>query len=208
MSACKTQNCDREAHTRGWCATHYRRVMRSGSDESNLPLQGCAKTPEQRLEEKSAYIPMCGCRLWFGASVPFGYGVTFFQGKQQFAHRVAWQLERGAIPDGLLVLHECDMPECINTNHLFLGTQKNNMDDMARKGRAGWGHSNRLRGAQHPMVGNGYKGEQHPRAKLTQLEVNTIREIYKTGITQSNIASMFGVKQAQISSIIRGKSWV
>lgn len=135
MTACKVQGCECAAHTRGWCATHYRRVMRRGDDAASTPFAGLAKTPAQRMDDKSTLVPFSGCKLWFGASVPAGYGVMYYEGRQQYTHRVAWQLTHGAIPPGLLVLHECDTPACINAKHLFLGTDADNMADKMRKGR-------------------------------------------------------------------------
>ena len=135
MTTCKVDGCGRESHTRGWCATHYRRVMRRGDAGAGVPFMGLAKTPTQRLEERSTLVPFCGCRLWFGAGEQDGYGVIYYEGRTQNAHRVAWQLAHGAIPEGLQVLHECDTPACINVKHLFLGTAADNMADKMKKGR-------------------------------------------------------------------------
>ena len=207
MSECKVQGCNRISHTRGWCAAHYRRVMRHGDDAAAIPLMGKAKTPRQRLEEKSTRVPLCGCQLWFGACVPAGYGVTHYDGRQQYAHRVAWQLEKGAIPPGILVLHTCDMPACINVNHLFLGTGADNMADKMSKGRwkggAPTGDKNPMR--IHKRIS---AGERNGNAKLSQRQIEEIRASYKRGITrQVDIARKFGVNQTQVSSIIRRTSW-
>ena len=80
--------------------------------------------------EKSRY-----CWNWKAHKTPRGYGGICVNGKKQRAHRVAWTLERGEIPDGIFVLHECDNPSCVRPSHLFLGTQKDNMRDMIKKGR-------------------------------------------------------------------------
>lgn len=76
-----------------------------------------------------------GCWLWTGYTSTFGYGMMRFMGKSQNAHRLSWQVHRGPIPDGLSVLHKCDVPACVNPDHLFLGTQSDNMKDCASKGR-------------------------------------------------------------------------
>lgn len=77
------------------------------------------------------------CIEWQGGRDRDGYGTTLYQGKKQRAHRVAWQRIHGPIPDGLNVLHKCDNPPCVNVGHLFLGTQRRNVEDMMAKGRGG-----------------------------------------------------------------------
>jgi hypothetical protein len=76
------------------------------------------------------------CWLWTAYLKRNGYGQFFpRRGHPVYAHRYSYELARGAIPDGLLVLHACDNPRCVNPNHLSLGTQKENLADMRRKGR-------------------------------------------------------------------------
>lgn len=161
---------------------------------------------EPRLAAKSSYIPFCGCRIWFGPSVPRGYGVISVNGRQTYAHRAAWLDVNGTIPIGMFVLHSCDIPACVNVNHLFLGTAKDNSLDMVKKGRGNY--INRAKGKDHFMSSGGYKGEDHPRRKLYQSDVDLIRQSYLSGSTQTELAIRFGVSQSQISSITRGKSWV
>lgn len=79
--------------------------------------------------------PNSGCLLWLGSIMGIGYGKVSWRGKQHPAHRMAWIDARGEPPAGLLVLHKCDVPSCINLDHLFLGTPEENMRDMVRKGR-------------------------------------------------------------------------
>jgi hypothetical protein len=74
--------------------------------------------------------------LWTGNLNALGYGRIWTYGHLEYAHHVSWEIHRGAIPDELKVLHRCDQPHCVNPNHLFLGTQADNMEDMRRKGRA------------------------------------------------------------------------
>lgn len=80
-----------------------------------------------------------GCWLWKGATVGNDpcYGGFIFDGKKQRAHRVSWILEHGQIPDGMCVLHHCDQRLCVRVSHLFLGTNKDNYDDMMAKHRNG-----------------------------------------------------------------------
>lgn len=75
------------------------------------------------------------CWLWLKSRNNKGYGKLRYQGKPWVAHRLAWSLERGPVPDGMFVCHHCDNPPCCNPEHLFLGTAKDNMQDALNKGR-------------------------------------------------------------------------
>lgn len=89
--------------------------------------------------------PNSGCWLWIGACDSVGYGNFRIKNKSWKAHRFSWTIHNGIIPDGLFVLHKCDVRPCINPNHLFLGTHLDNMRDMHAKGRARCGgHRKRL----------------------------------------------------------------
>ena len=92
----------------------------------------------QRFEEKIYRCPMSGCWLWDGYVAPQnGYGLIAIGNRRMMrAHRFAWKLYRGPIPEGLWVLHRCDNPDCVRPDHLFLGTAKDNSQDMLRKGRS------------------------------------------------------------------------
>lgn len=127
------------------------------------------------------------CWIWL-ASQRQGYGQISLGGQNgtiEYAHRVVYELTFGEIPNGMYVCHHCDNHACVNPNHLFLGTQKDNLDDMTRKGR-------------RPV------GEQHGRHKLTNDEVTEIRERRPEGLLA--LSKLFGVSMAQISRIANRKS--
>lgn len=119
------------------------------------------------------------------------------------AHRFSYRFFKGRIPVGLLVLHSCDNPGCVNPNHLFLGTSKDNTADMIAKGR---------RGAFSLGPGDrACKGEDHGQAVLTEQDVATIRSLYRRvsyhGSNARQLALEFGVNQNQITRIVKGKRW-
>ena len=118
-----------------------------------------------------------------------GYAPFWFGGKVTPAHRVSWILDHGEIPKGMYVCHHCDNPRCVRPDHLFLGTQGDNMRDMYRKGRVA-----RLRGAEHKM------------AKLPEEQVYEIREASKWGDV-SQQARKFGVKPCTIYNIRARRTW-
>ena len=96
-------------------------------------------TPGERIAAQSAVNLDTGCVEWTGYVQPNGY-VKLHAGGFKWGHRVAWEAVNGPIPDGLQVCHRCDNPKCLNVEHLFLGTQKDNMQDAKAKGRTRNGH--------------------------------------------------------------------
>ena len=126
------------------------------------------------------------CWLWQASKNKDGYG-TF---QSSVAHRHAWLLSKGEIPNGLYVLHKCDNPSCCNPKHLFIGTQKDNMADMRSKGR-------------EPDT----KGSANGRAKLSEDDVLEIRKCRANGLTLKALAARYGVSFTMISLIDRRESW-
>lgn len=116
------------ARKRQFCSRECQTSARLADAESNILV---------RFENKFLPEPMSGCWLWMATIQPeTGYGAISRPGGVVGAHRLSWELYRGAIPDGLHVLHKCDIRSCVNPDHLFLGTNKDNVDDMLRKGRS------------------------------------------------------------------------
>jgi hypothetical protein len=108
-------------------------------------------------------------------------------------HRLSWILANGAIPDGMSVLHRCDNPPCVNPEHLFLGTQRDNNLDMRAKGREG--RFDR-------------KGEANGHAKLTLSQAREIRARYASGgISQEALGRNYGIPQAHVSRIVLNRAW-
>lgn len=123
---------------------------------------------------------------------PTGYGNFYLGHRYETAHRASWILYRGVIPEGMFVCHKCDNRNCVNPDHLFLGTPKDNIRDMIRKGRA---------------RGVSAGGENHPIAKLTHVEAREIRELRRTGLKLKEISKRYGVSEATVSYVCSGKIW-
>jgi hypothetical protein len=147
-----------------------------------------------------------GCIDWIAAKISDGYGqFKLFSYVRIYSHRLSWILANGEIPDGLQVLHKCDNPACVNPEHLFLGTNQDNIDDKVSKGR-----QSRLIGKQHGMFGKGYlvSKEKHNFSKLTELKVIEIRKLYASGhYTQNTLAKQFNITMIQMDRIINRKQW-
>jgi hypothetical protein len=146
----------------------------------------------KRFWGKVEFIPFHGCWEWVGAHDTDGYGRIGLSKKTLYAHRISYELHRGDIPDGLLVCHRCDNRQCINPDHLFLGTNRDNIVDASKKGRL----------AQFAK-----RGENHPMAKLSNLDVQFIRVWLSNGYSQRSIARAFNVTQTCINDINRGRKW-
>lgn len=141
--------------------------------------------------------PNSGCWLWTGATnVPKDYGVMQRKEFKGYAHRYSYITFRGAIPRGMLVLHRCDTPSCVNPAHLFLGTQFDNMRDCVLKGR----HA-----SQNPKTSYA-RGVRHPNAKLNPDLVRQIRLLNGT-MTRLAIATRVGVSKSAVNFVLADKTW-
>lgn len=146
------------------------------------------------VDEITARIMACVRRrgdhwLWTGHRIRQGYGVISVYGKQLRAHRVVWAIYNGD-PGKLCVLHTCDIPHCIRPQHLFLGTQLDNIADATAKGR---------------MRCN--EGASNGNAKLTTADVRAIRSLAMTGrFTTREIARLFPCGEGNVSAILNGRT--
>ena len=145
-----------------------------------------------------------GCWEWTAATRN-GYGVIGaggHSGPALYAHRASWVLHFGPIPSGMHVLHHCDNPRCVRPEHLFLGTQTDNLADMRAKGRD-FIPAARY-GPPHHWYGRDDRGERNPHARLTVADVLAIRESTE-GATA--LARRYGVSRAHIYAIRSRREW-
>jgi hypothetical protein len=166
-------------------------------DSTQLQFQLDQSSTERRFWAKVDKSAQNGCWLWTAAVYgKLSYGLFTFEGRSQPAHRVAWKLFIGPIPDGLKVCHNCpggDNPACVNPAHMFLGTQKDNIQDAVKKGR--WNSNPRI-------------GEAHHNHKLTEQDIPVIRELNMQGVSKSELGRRYGVSSNTIGSICRRKMWI
>ena len=149
------------------------------------------KTKLQKFNEFHIPEPNSGCWLWIGGLVD-GYGHIQSHGEKTIrAHRFSYSYFRGPIPENICVCHHCDVRCCVNPDHLFLGTRKDNMADCAAKGR---------------IKVNPHYGEQHYRSKLSERDVGCIWFLHGHR-SNSQIAAMFGVSPRTISHVFVGNTW-
>lgn len=151
-----------------------------------------------RFHRKYRPCVASGCWLWLDALDSYGYGRMLVGDKLMKAHRVSYMINVGPIADGLCVCHRCDVPACVNPDHLFLGTHAENMADMVAKGRP------RKARVWEPRLGS-----EHSRAKLTESIVANLRMRLAAGekFHQGREAERLGVAQTVLSRALIGATW-
>ena len=159
-----------------------------------------ATAPINRLLSQYEPVTESGCWLWTGSLLNSGYGLFRMNssGYRESAHRASYILHKGAIPDGLHVLHRCDVKSCINPAHLYAGTPKQNAEDAIRRHRY-------LTGQRWIEVGRKLlAGESHPMSKLSEEAVAAIRGSDEPGTV---LARRYGISNNNITRIRKKKIW-
>ena len=151
----------------------------------NKTHKGLSLTPDeavkarQILESSSIPEPNSGCHIWERCTIPKGYGWMYLNGTQTAAHRFSYAAYVGPVPRLMQVCHRCDMPQCVNPGHLFLGTSEENQNDKGRK--------------------------QRSRMKFTPDVVVEMRAMYDAGMSQAAIAGIFGAGRSTVQGIVSRK---
>lgn len=172
--------------------------LNSSSSPSPVPSpgrpasQGAPGRDAKTVERFWSKVDTTGeCWEWTRGRHRNGYGCFHADGRSYRAHRFAWELTNGVIPNGLYVLHQCDNPSCVRPDHLYLGTQGDNMADCAAKGR---------------LVT--VRGASKHRAVLNDDAVREIRRLYATGaFSQRELSKQFGVCNKVVCQVIHRQRW-
>ena len=139
----------------------------------------------EKIERNITRIPESGCWIWMSTIEKSGYGRVCSGKKPFYAHRVSYEQKHGPIPSGMMALHHCDVRCCVNPDHIFVGTQQNNMTDKVSKNRQA-------------------RGIKHGNAKLTE---DQVREIKSSSETSIKLAAKFNYSSSMIRAIKNGYSW-
>lgn len=188
---CRIEGCEKFVHAFGLCNSHHRKLQLYGDPLICKQVQHHGLTLKERYE---MYVKRSGpddCAVWIGHRDKNGYGRFTIDGRGNLATRVGWMLHYGARPpDDRHICHKCDNPACVNVNHLYAGTQKQNMDDMfKRNGRPNW---------------KPHKGSTHGMAKVTEAIVREIRSTTESG---PKFAKRVGISTTQFYDIKNRRSW-
>ncbi len=141
-----------------------------------------------------------GCWEW-NAGLTTGYGGFKLNGKRVLAHRMSWLITNGSIPSGMNVLHKCGNRKCVNPEHLYIGTQVDNVADAMKAGT----HHVPPKGYCHPHLIR--KGAEHSNAKLDDSNVREIRLLRQDGMSCRELGRVYGVDHSVISEVVNNKIW-
>lgn len=148
---------------------------------------------EQRFNQKYIPVTESGCWIWTDACFSFGYGRIKENGKSLCAHRVSFEIHKGSIPKGLFVCHKCNVPQCVNPDHLYLGTHQDNMDDRTKT---------EIMNSSELAKFN--FGSKNGRSKLNE---DMVEKIYLSDLSTKELSENYGVSLQTITRIKSGERW-
>lgn len=186
---CSVEGCSSPSIARCLCLAHYKKQKRAGLFSEVLRSEAPIEERFFRQTKKTD-----SCWLWLGRKVGKGYGSIGLGGKgakQVLSHRLSYEIHKGPIPAGMVVMHKCDNPRCVNPDHLEAGTQSQNIKDAIARMRK-------------VMPIRKAKGEECGAAKLTNNIVLSIRE---STLSLKELAAMHGVSKSAIERIRYRKTW-
>lgn len=184
---CKHGDCQEKEVRRGYCTKHYQRFNKKGTTDDAVLKNQASLSVKRRIELNTVKTEN-GCWEWQKRTDKNGYGVITVNDTTLRAHRVSYEEFVGEIADGLHVLHKCDNPTCINPEHLFLGTNAENMKDKVNKGRHAF-------------------GEKAGHAKLTEEQVIEIKKRLAAGESVNSFEKEYPVSGRALRLIKNGTNW-
>lgn len=142
------------------------------------------------------YQSLGQCHLWLGGVDKWGYGKCHLGSKTWIAHRLSYTIFKGVIPDGMMILHKCDNPRCVNPDHLSAGSNADNTRDKMQRRR-------------HQIHTNPdcIRGANNGATKLTTEDVREVRRMREAGVSLSKIGARFGVRMHTIQKLLKGVTW-
>lgn len=165
-----------------WENTKFCSMVCSGAAAS---LRNAEERPSLQGKFNSLFTRGEGCWEWQGTIDGYGYGVVDYAGSRYRAHVLALEFDGRTVPQGMVACHHCDNPRCVRPDHLYVGTQRQNVQDASRRGRL-------------------LKGDRHHQSKLTE---NQVREIRRLDLPYAEIARLYGVSRPTVTRAIKGKTW-
>lgn len=185
MKACTVEGCHRSHYAKGLCEAHYQRLKKGQSLTEKSVYE---KTALEKFQSKYEVMPN-GCWHWKHPRSDGRANTFWYEGKVSSAYKVSYMIHKGPIGD--LWVDRCDNGLCVNPDHLFLGSPKENTQDMIQKGR------------QVRKQGEG-RGKV---AKLTEVQVREIKSAAQSGVAGNRLAKQYGVHRRTVYDILDGKTW-
>ena len=195
---CSISGCTNKYRSIGLCSSHWKINKKYGTPtplcwcgepaQTNGGNQGASlRCKEHTLADRFwDYVDIKGkdeCWEWKGSKTAANYGLMWFNGELQYAHRLSLEMDGRPVPSKWYACHRCDNPPCVNPKHLFPGSPRDNSLDMVSKNRH-------------------LHGETHPFAKLSSVDVDTIRQMAEENILLVEIAEQFGIHPSYVATIV------
>jgi HNH endonuclease len=196
--ACTVSGCENKYRSIGLCNSHWKINKKYGTP---TPLCHCGEPAQTFSGNRGAsllcethtltarfwdYVDIQGdndCWEWQGTKTAANYGLMYWNGKLEYAHRLSLEMDGRPVPARWHACHTCDNPPCVNPKHLFPGTPRDNVKDMVSKSRH-------------------YHGDLHHAAKITDNQVLIIRQLAEEGVFLSEIAEQFGITPGYVSELV------